>query len=110
MLLASLSSTNPRDADGLTVDDRTYMAQLVTAYTGLKPPQADRRVSDVTSMMHQAVDNARKTARNLALWLSASLLFGAFAASLAALEGGGLRDGRLRYGPMHRIEPVKVDS
>ena len=29
----------------------------------------------------------------LAFWLTASLLLGAFCASLAATEGGGLRDG-----------------
>jgi hypothetical protein len=44
-----------------------------------------------------AVDKARKAARQMSLWLAASLLIGAFAASLAALEGGGLRDGTWRY-------------
>ena len=34
-----------------------------------------------------------KAAAQLALWLTASMLFGAFAASLAAVEGGQLRDG-----------------
>lgn len=106
MLLESLSNTNPRDADGLTVDDRTYMAQLVSAYAGLSPQQADKRVADVAQQMKMAADNARKAARNMALWLAASLLAGALAASVAALEGGGLRDGRLRYGPRHTIERV----
>ena len=38
-------------------------------------------------------DAARKAAVQLAFWLTASLLLGAFRASLAATEGGGLRDG-----------------
>jgi len=106
MLAASLASTNARDADGLTVDDRTYMAQLVSAYAGLSPQQADKRVADITEQMKVAADNARKAARSMALWLAASLLAGALAASMAALEGGGLRDGRLRYGPHLSIERV----
>jgi hypothetical protein len=40
-----------------------------------------------------AADNARKAAKQLAFWLTASLLLGAFAASLASVEGGQLRDG-----------------
>jgi hypothetical protein len=106
LLLSSLADTNPRDADGLTVDDRTYMGQIVTAYSGLNPAQADQRVAEVTQKMRTVADTARRAARNLALWLAGSLLFGAFAASLAALEGGGLRDGRLRYGPRFAIERV----
>jgi hypothetical protein len=39
------------------------------------------------------IDAARKAAMQLAFWLTASLLLGAFCASLAATEGGGLRDG-----------------
>ena len=40
-----------------------------------------------------ATDAARKATAQLAFWLTASLLLGAFCASLAATEGGGLRDG-----------------
>ena len=39
-----------------------------------------------------ALDKARKAAAKLSLWLTASLLIGAFAASLAATEGGYVRD------------------
>jgi hypothetical protein len=39
------------------------------------------------------VDAARRAAAQLALWLAASMFIGAFAASLAAIEGGQLRDG-----------------
>jgi hypothetical protein len=40
-----------------------------------------------------ADDNAREGAATLSFWLTAAMLFGAFAASLAAVEGGSLRDG-----------------
>ena len=40
-----------------------------------------------------AADRARSGAAKLAFWMTASLLFGAFAASLAAVEGGQHRDG-----------------
>jgi len=40
-----------------------------------------------------AADRARSGAAKLAFWMTAALLFGAFAASLAAVEGGQLRDG-----------------
>jgi len=36
---------------------------------------------------------ARKSAAKFSFWLTAAMLFGAFAASLAAVEGGSLRDG-----------------
>ena len=39
-----------------------------------------------------AADEARKAAARFSLWLAASMLLGAFAASLAATEGGQLRD------------------
>jgi hypothetical protein len=38
-------------------------------------------------------DDARKVAASFALWMAAAMLSGAFAASLAAVEGGQLRDG-----------------
>jgi hypothetical protein len=39
-----------------------------------------------------AQDSARKAAAKLSLWPTAALLFGAFAASLAATRGGKVRD------------------
>jgi hypothetical protein len=39
------------------------------------------------------IKQSRKAAAQFALWLAASFLMGAFAASLAAVEGGQLRDG-----------------
>ena len=99
-----------RQPDGLNAEDRAYIGQIVTAYTGLNPSQAEQRVSEVVNEMKVSADAARRAARNFALWVAASLLFGAFASSLAALEGGGLRDGRLRYGPRLAVQRVTLDS
>jgi hypothetical protein len=85
---------NGGDFEGL---DRAYLAQLVAARTGITPVQAEERVSATIERAKVAVDKARKAAAQLALWLTASLLIGAFAASLAAIEGGGLRDGTWKY-------------
>jgi hypothetical protein len=82
-----------RDGNDLGAADRTYVAQVVAARTGLSQAEAEKRVNDVITQAKTAADKARKAAAQLALWLTASLLFGAFAASLAAVEGGQLRDG-----------------
>jgi len=78
---------------GLATADRTYVARLVAAQTGLSQADAEKRVNDVIAEAKAAADRARSAAAKLAFWLTASLLFGAFAASLAAVEGGQLRDG-----------------
>lgn len=80
-----------RDGE-VSAPDRTYMAQVVAARTGLSQADADKRVSDIINEAKTALDNARKAAAKLSLWLTASLLIGAFAASLAATEGGYVRD------------------
>jgi hypothetical protein len=72
--------------------DRTYVAQVVAARTGLSQADADKRVSNVIDQAKTDLDNARKAAAKLSLWLTAALLFGAFAASLAATQGGKVRD------------------
>ncbi|HEY1726433.1 MAG TPA: hypothetical protein VGF89_13485 [Steroidobacteraceae bacterium] len=77
--------------------DRAYLAQLVSVRAGITGEQAEQRVSATIDRAKTAVDQARKAARQMSLWLTASLLIGAFAASLAALEGGGLRDGTWHY-------------
>jgi len=73
--------------------DRGYLAKVVAAHTGLSPADADKRVSDVITEVKTDLDKARKSAMQLAIWLTLSLFIGAFSAALAATEGGGLRDG-----------------
>jgi len=74
--------------------DRAYLAQLVVAHTGLSQADAEKRVTDTINDARSAIDRARKTAAGLSIWLAISMLVGAFSASLAALEGGQLRDRR----------------
>jgi hypothetical protein len=81
-----------RDKD-LAPDDRAYVASLVAAQTGLSQDDARKRVDQVVTEAKSALDQARHGAAKLSFWLTAALLFGAFAASLTAVEGGMLRDG-----------------
>ena len=72
--------------------DRTYLAQFVSARTGLNQSDADKRVSDVVTQARAALDTARKTTARVLLWLFLALLIGAFCASYAATIGGRQRD------------------
>jgi hypothetical protein len=81
------------DNQDLSGTDKTYVAQVVAARTGMSQADAEKRVNDVVLEAKTAADNARKGAAKLSFWLTAAMLFGAFAASLAAVEGGSLRDG-----------------
>ncbi len=82
-----------RDNGDLAAADRTYVARLVAAQTGMSQADAEKRVNDVITEAKTAADRARSGAAKLAFWMATALLFGAFAASLAAVEGGQLRDG-----------------
>ncbi len=82
-----------RDNQDLSASDKAYVAQVVAARTGLSQADAEKRVNDVITEAKTAADNTRKGAAKLSFWLTAAMLFGAFAASLAAVEGGSLRDG-----------------
>lgn len=82
-----------RENKDLAAADRTYVARLVASQTGMNQADAERRVNDVVVEAKAAADRARSGAAKLAFWMTAALLFGAFAASLAAVEGGQLRDG-----------------
>jgi hypothetical protein len=73
--------------------DRSYVVKVVSARTGLSPADAEKRVNDVVTQVKTDLDEARKAAMQTAIWLTLSLFIGAFSASLAATEGGGLRDG-----------------
>jgi hypothetical protein len=73
--------------------DRSYLVKVVAARTGLSQADADKRVSDVITQVKADLDKARKAAMQMAIWLTLSLFIGAFSATLAATEGGGLRDG-----------------
>jgi len=82
-----------RDNEDLSGPDKAYVAHVVAARTGMSDADAQKRVNDVIVAAKTDADNARKGAAKLSFWLTAAMLFGAFAASLAAVEGGSLRDG-----------------
>ena len=91
--VARLWTSDFHESYDLSVADKTYVAQIVAARTGLSQADAEKRVNDVIAEAKTAADNARRGAAKLSFWLTAAMLFGAFAASLAAVEGGALRDG-----------------
>jgi hypothetical protein len=79
--------------------DRSYLAQLVAARTGLPPADAQRRVDDFIASALDAetkvkadADAARKAAAKAAIYTALSMLVGAFIASVSAALGGRLRD------------------
>jgi hypothetical protein len=82
--------------NGLSNNDRTYLAQTVSAQTGLSENDAQHRVDDVVNMAKQdatqAADAVRKAAAYLSFWTFMSLLFGAVCATMGGMLGGDLRD------------------
>jgi hypothetical protein len=72
--------------------DASYLAQLISARTGLSPTDAQARVTQVFDQARQAADTARKAIAHSLYWLFLALLIGAFCASYAATVGGRQRD------------------
>jgi len=72
-------------------NDRTYLAQVVFARTGLPPDEAQRRVTEVETKAREAVkdaaDKAARAGAYFSFWTFMSLLFGAVAATLAGILG-----------------------
>jgi hypothetical protein len=92
--ISRLWASSFRNGGGdLSTADRSYVARVVAARTGLNQAAAEQRVNEVITQTKQAADQARKAAAQFSLWLAASLLLGALGAGLAAVEGGQLRDG-----------------
>ncbi|MGN6145908.1 MAG: hypothetical protein ACTHOP_20230 [Mesorhizobium sp.] len=80
-------------------EDKTYLAQLVAARTGLSEADAKTRVDAVLAKADEArtkakeaADAARKASATFALLGALSLVIGAFIASVAAALGGSQRD------------------
>ncbi len=91
--------------------DRAYLAQAVSARTGLNQADAAKRVENTIGEAKAALDKARKAAAALSIWLAISMLVGALAASFAALEGGQLRDRRWKgvFGT-RAYEEARIDA
>src|ERR1700680_3303252 len=84
-------------AHGLKQDDvpgadKSYLAQLVAARTGLSQPEAEKRVNNVITEARQTADTARKAPAHLSFVMFICVLSGAFCASYAATLGGRQRD------------------
>ncbi|TIT64919.1 MAG: hypothetical protein E5W90_19125 [Mesorhizobium sp.] len=86
-------------AGEVSAEDKTYLAQLVAARTGLSEADAKTRVDavlakaqDANVKAKQAADTARKASATFALLGALSLVIGAFIASAAAALGGRQRD------------------
>ncbi|RTM07489.1 MAG: hypothetical protein EKK31_11480 [Hyphomicrobiales bacterium] len=86
-------------AGEVSAEDKTYLAQLVAARTGLSEADARTRVDTVLAKAEdakvkakQAADTARKASATFALLGALSLVIGAFIASAAAALGGRQRD------------------
>jgi hypothetical protein len=82
--------------------DRSYLAELVAARTGVSPADARTRVDefvasalDAETKIKADADAARKTAAKAAIFTALSMLVGAFIACVSAALGGRLRDEHL---------------
>jgi hypothetical protein len=82
IMASSLASGGIPDAD------RTYLAEMVAAKTGISRADAQLRVDDWVS----SADSARKAAAQVSIYTALSLLIGAFIACVSAALGGRLRD------------------
>jgi hypothetical protein len=102
--MVRLFTNSFRNGGELKPADSQYVAKVVAARTGMSQADADKRVNEVVTQIKADTDAARKATAQLAFWLTASLLIGAFCASLAATEGGGLRDGT--WGSRARVNPA----
>lgn len=76
----------------LSPDDRNYVADLISARTGINHAEAEARVTNVFDRDLAAADQARKSVAHSLYWLFVALLLGAFTASFAATLGGRRRD------------------
>jgi hypothetical protein len=66
----------------LPTADRTYLAQLVAARTGLSQANAEKRVEEVIAKEKADADAARKAGAYLSIFTAVSMLIGAFIAAL----------------------------
>jgi hypothetical protein len=84
-----------------TVDpgDRTYLASLIAARTGIPQADAEKRVDTVVAQekaaeqkVREAADAARKASSSFSFFTFFSMLIGAFVAAVAGAVGGRQRD------------------
>ena len=76
----------------ISTEDRNYAGRIVAARTGMQQADAEQRVNQTITQAKDAADKARRGAAKFSIWVAISLLAGAFSGSLAAAEGGKLRN------------------
>jgi hypothetical protein len=83
----------------ISADDKSYLATLIAARTGLSQADAEKRVNDTWAKVQsakakaqEATEKARKAGAMTALFGALSLVIGAFIAAVSAILGGKLRD------------------
>ena len=77
---------------GVPDTDRTYLASLIAARTGISQADAQKRVDDVVVRTRQNAEAARKAAAKTSLLTALAMMLGAFVACAAAALGGRERD------------------
>jgi hypothetical protein len=77
---------------GVPDADRTYLATLVAARTGISQADAQKRVDEVVARAREESDAARKAAATTSLLTALAMMIGAFVACVAAALGGHERD------------------
>ncbi|MGX9392936.1 hypothetical protein ACWX0K_18455 [Nitrobacteraceae bacterium UC4446_H13] len=83
----------------MSADDKSYLATLISARTGLSQAEAQKRIDDTwaaaqnaKAKAQEAAEKARKAAATTTLLGALSLIIGAFIAAVSAVLGGKLRD------------------
>jgi hypothetical protein len=98
-----------RKGGNIAAADRTYLVKLVSARTGLPQAEAEQRVNQVVTRAKDAADAARKSTAMFSIWLVVSMLAGALSASLAAIEGGNLRNREWYAAEAYRTRAVAAE-
>src|SRR3954463_15647157 len=75
--------------------------RLVSARTGLAPPEAERRTDAAIASAKENIARARRSTVILAFMAGAAAILGAAAAWFAAVAGGEQRDERSPAGSWH---------
>ena len=83
---------NGLSAGGVPDADRTYLASLIAARTGISQADAEKRVDDVVARTQQEAEAARKAAARTSFLTALAMMIGAFVACAAAALGGHERD------------------
>ena len=90
--------------------DKAYLAQLVSANTGLTPDEASARVDEVLTAVDQAKAQAAAAAETARKWTvlsafltAASLLVSGVGAYWAAMKGGNHRDRQTMFAGFNRF-------